>query len=966
MRKRLLLFVLALAVALSAFFIVACAEKVPEDETASYSITVEKEGEGEVTVAERAKADEEVTITLSPSSGYYTQTVKVNSEPIEVANNSAKFTMPDEDVVIYVVFAESAYEVNIGELVGGTVTADKASYKSGDTVTLTVTPAYGYELKELKVDGKAATVTNGKHTFTMPANDVAVTAEFDCAVDSKPMPTTGSIIQLNASAPITGGVAKANYFLVFGDDALTVTVYVEDATPVEGVDGVRLFFGTTEYTNNVLSDKNVQINALVRAAGAVYVGSETGYVAATDTTGITAATEPWSKAEGVVCGYIVTVKVDYDCLAVDAESLDQLTFLPYLVNTDRRGSMTTITTVDSFYDYTKPDTYMTISENELHDNRYMFGKGAAGSYKNVVVKGAHWNTERDYEEGSPNYNSRQIKLEGQEGDNDIAFFGSAGKTGFVKATFTVNTMTNENENAPKFGLMAYDTLVRDTGVFYYVDAFMDENKSAPFTVNDISGTKLGYNSKNNAVWTEGWTSIESTSGAYSKLLKTVTIGMLVKNGLVYMYHYPLLGSAKLVGASSVRTTGDTVIGIKAFGIGITVSAYQVTNDPESSLITSLPKRTDGTTIGDSESGYLYTDGWTIDTANDTASNTGSGLQYLYVKGATASTSVYGEVDITSPEKVGTEAWSKAGMMLGNNKYTVFGYIDCADQTSHNEYGRAFFAIRDESKKDWVSWAQGTSLYRNDAIKSGFINLAMAKIGQDFYLLVNGEIAASYSNSVFKDEEFVAGVLSSSRQVTVKNGVGLSGSQAVREKLGIGLPSDIEFDGVLDDDVWSTAVLNNKVTAAGKNGTKIEVVAVKVDGGVAVAVTLYAKKTSTHGSSITYTAVPHVAFRLGKESALDKHYIAFYNGFNGDITSSVNVLGAAASSARGTVDGEEGYITTVEFFIPLRAFGSDVNEDKLPFHIASFRLDGQTNTPEDLYDGKLGFITAEGLIFEDEA
>ncbi|MCH5158122.1 MAG: hypothetical protein J1F33_02880 [Clostridiales bacterium] len=965
MKKRLLFIVIALIAALSSVLFFACAEKA--DEGVKYTISVEKEGEGTVKVASSAKAGSEVTVTMSPSDGYHVGSVKVNSKAIEFEANSAKFTMPEEDVTLAVVFAENTYALEIAEVVGGTVTADRDSYKSGDTVTLTVTPGYGYELASLKVDGSSVTVTNNKYTFTMPGKAVPVEASFDCSVDTKALPS-GSMLTLTAAAPITAGVAKAELFVTLGDDAVTVTAYVEDGSPIVSSDGLRLYFGTNEWANNAVSDKNFYVSATLDGTPEAYVGDDGDYLPKAQVTGVTVTSEAWSKGENKVSGYIITVSVDYDNLAVTSDTSANLTVLPYLVNADRRGSLAAVATVDSYYDYANPDTYMTISDSKLVNNRYMFGKGVAGSYKNVVSQGAHWDTSRDYEEGSSNYNNRQLRLTGNDNsDNNIAFFASAGTTSFVKATFQVTAVYNDGDKYPKFGLMAFDASARDTGVFFYVDAEMTDNKTSGFGVSDITGTKLGYATKRGA-WTGDYKSIESTNGAYNRTLRTVTMAMLYKDGAVYMYRYTtnLLGAINgtvLVAAAPLRTDGEVVIGIKSFGIGLTVSSYDVTNDENSSFISGLPQRTNGETIGDSRSGFMYTDGWAID--GDTATNTGSANQYIFVRDALYNTDVYGEVNITSPEKIdGTsEEWTKVGMVLKNDKYSLFGYIDLADQTNHSEYGRAFFAVYNETSKSWTDWAKGRSVYKSDVIKSSYINLAIAKVGQEMYLIVNGEIAVTYSDPKYKDDEFVAGAMSFNRKATVKDGVGLSGAAAVREKLGIELPSDVEFDGVLDDDIWTTAVMNNKLTIEGKKGTKLEVVAVLGDSGVYVGVTMHAKSPSgRYTPSLIYNTVTHAAFRLS-HSGTDAQYIAFYNGFDGDVTASVNALGAAAKSVRGTVDGVEGYITTTEFFIPLKAFGDGADTaDKLPFYVRSFMIDDQTTMPT-VYSGKKAYVTANGLTME---
>ncbi len=65
-----------------------------------------------------------------------------------------------------------------GSIEHGTVTADKASAVSGDTVTLTVTPEAGYALDTLTVMQGDTEVTVENNQFTMPAGDVTVTATF--------------------------------------------------------------------------------------------------------------------------------------------------------------------------------------------------------------------------------------------------------------------------------------------------------------------------------------------------------------------------------------------------------------------------------------------------------------------------------------------------------------------------------------------------------------------------------------------------------------------------------------------------------------------------------------------------------------------------------------------------------------------------------------------------------------------
>ena len=73
----------------------------------------------------------------------------------------------------------TTYSVNIASTTNGTVTASPTTAAAGATVTLTVTPADGYELQTLTVkDAGDNTVTVTDNQFTMPAGNVTVTAVF--------------------------------------------------------------------------------------------------------------------------------------------------------------------------------------------------------------------------------------------------------------------------------------------------------------------------------------------------------------------------------------------------------------------------------------------------------------------------------------------------------------------------------------------------------------------------------------------------------------------------------------------------------------------------------------------------------------------------------------------------------------------------------------------------------------------
>ena len=172
---------------------------------ATYTITVDTKAQtnGKTEAdAKTAVAGTTVTITAAANDGYELKAdslkVTAGDKPVETkagtAANTYTFTMPAADVTITAEYVEKkpeAYTVTVNKATNGTVTADKETAAAGDTVTLTVkadeTMYSQAVLAEdgLKVaDSKGAAVActagaDGTYTFTMPADNVTVTATFE-------------------------------------------------------------------------------------------------------------------------------------------------------------------------------------------------------------------------------------------------------------------------------------------------------------------------------------------------------------------------------------------------------------------------------------------------------------------------------------------------------------------------------------------------------------------------------------------------------------------------------------------------------------------------------------------------------------------------------------------------------------------------------------------------------------------
>lgn len=164
-------------------------------EKCDFSITTvfdAKQGTVATSPANIAQLDDIVTVTVEPKPGYrlasLTATYAGGEKSLvltEIGENRYTFTMPAAAVTVTALFEEVNYTVTL--TVDGEATTALNGFDTVnigvdylDTVTVSVTPAAGWELTAITVDGGKITVnekikqSGGDYTFTMPEHDVAV------------------------------------------------------------------------------------------------------------------------------------------------------------------------------------------------------------------------------------------------------------------------------------------------------------------------------------------------------------------------------------------------------------------------------------------------------------------------------------------------------------------------------------------------------------------------------------------------------------------------------------------------------------------------------------------------------------------------------------------------------------------------------------------------------------------------
>ena len=225
-------------------------DKVTTPETTTYDVTVTPGTNGEVKPdKDKAAKDETVTLTVTPATGYELDalTVKGASASIEAtkaSDTTYTFTMPGEAVTVAATFKATTppdttkYDVTVTTPTNGTVTPDKDKAAKDETVTLTVTPATGYELDALTVKGASASIEATKasdttYTFTMPGEAVTVAATFKATT-----PPDTTKYDVTVTTP-TNGTVTPDKAQAAKDETVTLTVapdkdYKLDALTVKG------------------------------------------------------------------------------------------------------------------------------------------------------------------------------------------------------------------------------------------------------------------------------------------------------------------------------------------------------------------------------------------------------------------------------------------------------------------------------------------------------------------------------------------------------------------------------------------------------------------------------------------------------------------------------------------------------------------------------------------------------------
>lgn len=196
--------------------------------------SVNPEGAGTINVPATAAYQSEVEVTVTPAAGYqlkemyYTYDAGGSAHDPIFSIENGKFIMPGTDITVVAEFELKAFTIAVSpNIEHGTVTTDKTSANMGETITVTVTPDEGYQLKSLFYTEDAGSVTVERHIqgnqFTMPAQDVILVAEFELVSYAINIPPT-------ENGTVTANPTQANM-----GETVTLTVTPNDGYELQSI-----------------------------------------------------------------------------------------------------------------------------------------------------------------------------------------------------------------------------------------------------------------------------------------------------------------------------------------------------------------------------------------------------------------------------------------------------------------------------------------------------------------------------------------------------------------------------------------------------------------------------------------------------------------------------------------------------------------------------------------------------------
>lgn len=189
-----------------------------------HAVTINKNAGGTVTADKlEAITGEDVTLTVTPDTGYHLSALYVNGNAVSVGESGTVVVkMVKTGLIVSGIFAKKSAPITVTDTKGGTLYADPAtSAQIGESVFITIEPDEGYTIEKLLVNGQEVEVqedTQGYYAeVSMVEGGLTITA------------TWKELAKVITIAPSTNGTVTANKEKAAVGESVTFTI-----SPAEG------------------------------------------------------------------------------------------------------------------------------------------------------------------------------------------------------------------------------------------------------------------------------------------------------------------------------------------------------------------------------------------------------------------------------------------------------------------------------------------------------------------------------------------------------------------------------------------------------------------------------------------------------------------------------------------------------------------------------------------------------------
>ena len=361
----------------------------------------------------------------------------------------------------------------------------------------------------------------------------------------------------------TKALAKAHINVSYGEEAIQVVAFVEDANIIAGNeiylnDSIELALDK-KLRMEGFSDNTLSI--VVDAAGNILVKKLKGAEVLADS-GVNAEVKMFSFDGKKFAGYKVVLNIPYAITPVSKELHDAAMMVGMTNVTNNELETETIFATDLGQDYNNVHTYALLNEDGTFSQNPYIQLGLVWGNAGSLFKEPTWDINND--DGTEN---REIHNNASSRDNNIYMHGTDSKEYYAEVKINVRELLN-GEKWGKFGLSVTKTDGSE-GFFFYVDAASADGIN--FNNNAVT---LGYNTRTGDGWNDSWSNIGSLGGQASQYQgeNYITLGIYRFGTMFALYAN---GNLIKYVSCGIGENDKAYVGITAFNMLLSVKEYFV-------------------------------------------------------------------------------------------------------------------------------------------------------------------------------------------------------------------------------------------------------------------------------------------------------------------------------------------------------------------------------------------------------